>query len=158
MMMNTIHVEASHVIDARPEAVYAVLADYRVGHAAILPKLYFADLIVEKGGQGAGTVILAKMKIFGKEYTYHQLVSEPEPGRALVETEMSTGQFTRFTVDPLNSSTQSRVTIYSEFPASTGLMGFMEKLIQPPVARRIYNQELRILADYVRSQSAVIAH
>ena len=43
-MKNWIHAEASMVIDARPEEIYAVVSDYRVGHPAILPRQYFTGV------------------------------------------------------------------------------------------------------------------
>src|SRR5688572_19050743 len=72
--MSLIHVEASEIIDARAEDLYAIVRDYRVGHPAILPKPYFTELTVEKGGIGAGTVLRISMEIFGKQFSYHQLV------------------------------------------------------------------------------------
>jgi hypothetical protein len=44
LMKNWIHAEASMVIDARPEEIYAVVSDYRVGHPAILPRQYFTGV------------------------------------------------------------------------------------------------------------------
>jgi Polyketide cyclase / dehydrase and lipid transport len=148
--MSTYHVEASSLIDARPEAIYAVLTDYQVGHQAILPRPYFQEVTIEQGGKGAGTELRIRMNIFGQTYHYHQIVSEPQPGRVLKETEVDTGQYTTFTLEPLGDGQQTRVTIASEFPAKPGLMGLMERLMQPPVTRRLYLQELRNLADYLR--------
>ncbi len=150
--MSKIHIEQSDIIDAAPETVYAILSDYRVGHPAILPKPYFTELTVEQGGHGAGTVVLTRMKVLGREFVYHQVVSEPEPGRVLLETDTYTGQKTWFTLDPLNGGQQTRCTISSEFPASAGIMGFMERLMQPSVVRRIYKQELQNIAAYVTSK------
>ena len=155
--MSTIHVEATQVINARPEEIYAVLSDYRVAHPAILPKPYFTDLVVEKGGQGAGTVTRVLMKVWGTEFKYHQIVSEPEPGRVLVETDLETGQFTKFIFEPLNGGTQTRLTIASEFPASQGFKGFMEKLMQPPVARGIYMKEMANIAQYVQTRRTAVS-
>lgn len=149
--MSKIYASASAVINARPEAIYVVISDYRVGHPAILPKPYFTGLEVEKGGVGAGTLMKTRMNVFGREYVYHHLTSEPEPGRVLVETDINTGQFSRFTVDPI-SPTQTRVTIEAETPASPGFAGFMEKLVQPIISRRIFKQELENLAAYVAKQ------
>ena len=151
--MSLIHAEASHVIDARPEQIYAILSDYHEGHPAILPKPYFTELTVEKGGTGAGTVIRVGIKVLGLERTYHMIVSEPEPGRVLVETDIDTGQTSTFTVEPLNGGTQSRVTIATDFKGSPGFAGFMEKWLNPPITRRIFKKELRQLADYVRHKS-----
>jgi hypothetical protein len=153
--MSKVIVNASDVIDARPEQIYAILSDYRVGHAAILPKPYFKEMIVEQGGQGEGTIIRLKMNVFGQEYTYHQIVTEPEPGRLLVETDMNTGQFSSFTLEPLNGGAQTRVTIHSEFPGKPGIAGWMEKLMQPPITRHIFKKELRNLAEYVRSKAVL---
>ena len=50
--MNQIRAEASGVIDARPEQVYAVLSDYREGHPAIVPERYFKELTFEEGDNG----------------------------------------------------------------------------------------------------------
>lgn len=148
--MNTIHVEASAVIDASPEKVYAVVADYHTGHPAIVPKQYFTSLTVESGGLGAGTVVRGTVKVLGTEYPLHHQVSEPEPGRVLVETDLDTGDATRFTFEPLNGGRQTRVTIATDFVASPGLAGFLEKLSKPRVARDMYQKELRNLAEYVQ--------
>ena len=76
--MRQIHAEASDVIDARPEEIYAVLSDYRVGHPAILPKPYFTELMVEQGGQGAGTVIRFGMNVMG---VVEKMMNPPILGR-----------------------------------------------------------------------------
>jgi hypothetical protein len=151
---NWVHVEASHIVDARPEEVYAVISDYRVGHPAILPRQYFTGLEVEKGGQGAGTIVRGSLKVFGQEYGFHQLVSEPEPGRLIEEIDIETGQYTSFTFEPLHGGKQTRVTIVSDFPPRKGLVGFMEKFTMPSIVRKIYNAELRQLADYLRAKAA----
>ncbi|MEO8608623.1 MAG: SRPBCC family protein [Chloroflexota bacterium] len=151
-MSNKIHAQASHIIDAHPEQVYAVIRDYQVGHPAILPKA-FTGLRVVKGGQGEGTEMFVDMKVYGQEFHYHQVVTEPEPGRTIVETEVETGQFSRFTFEPVNGGKQTKVTIFSEFPVSPGLKGLVEKLFQPSMAARMYLEELHILDHYVRGQA-----
>jgi len=50
-------VSVSEEVPAPASAVYAVLADYREGHPAILPKRHFPSFAIEEGGIGAGTVI-----------------------------------------------------------------------------------------------------
>src|SRR5688500_18502080 len=121
--MSMIRSEASAVIDARPEELYAVVSDYRVGHPAILPKPYFTELTVEKGGIGAGTVLRISMEIFGKQFSYHQLVSEPEPGRRLVESNIDTPGASTFIFEPLAGGRQTRVTISAELVGSDGVIG-----------------------------------
>jgi hypothetical protein len=149
--MSMIKVEASEVVSGQPEAVYATLADYEVGHPAILPKPYFQSLIVQKGGQGAGTEFELVMKVMGVERTSHQAVSEPEPGRVLVETGIDINLQTTFTLEPVAGKT--RITIHTEFEAEPGIMGFIGKLMSPPMLRKIYRQELQNLDAYMQQQS-----
>lgn len=148
--MSPIHTEISDVIPARPAVVYAVLSDYRVGHPAILPKAYFTGLTVEQGGQGAGTVVRVRMVVMGQERLFALKVSEPEPGRVLKEVDEQAGVVTTFTVEPLADGQQSRVTIVTDARASPGLLGVMERWLNPAITRRIYRLELQQLADYVR--------
>ncbi len=152
--MSTFHVEESLVIEARAADLYTVVADYRVGHPAILPRPFFQELTVEKGGVGAGTIVRGSVKVMGKSYPLHHSISEPEPGRVLQESDLDKpGEFTRFIFQPLNGDTQTRVTIATEFLASPGLMGLMERLTKPGLVRKMYRQELGNLAEYVRQQN-----
>ena len=150
-MAKMMHIEESQVIDAQSEALNAVLRDYQVGHPAILPKPYFSALTVEKGGEGEGTVLRGSVTAFGTVRAFHQQVTEPKPGRVLVETDVETGQYTTFTFEPLNGGSQTLVTIASDFPVTPGFIGFVEKLTTPAFIHRLYRQELKNLAEYVRS-------
>lgn len=150
--MGQIFVEQSAMIPAPPEKVYAILADYRVGHPAILPRPTFRELAVEEGGQGAGTVLRVQMDVMGVKQSYHLRVSEPDPGRILVEEDPDVGLKTTFTVAPLKGGQRSLVTIATASRTSPGLRGLMERLVNPPVTRRIYRQELQQLSDYVQQQ------
>jgi hypothetical protein len=152
--MTTIRTEASQEIDARPQAVYGVLADYRTGHPAILPKPYFGELVVEAGGRGAGTVIRFTMHVMGTERSFREVVSEPQPGRVLVEADEAAGVTTTFEVEPLDGGKRSRVTISTETRLSPGLTGVVERLVSPRVLRGIYRRELRQLEDYVKETTA----
>lgn len=155
--MSLIHIEVSDVIDARPDEIYAVIVDYRVGHPAILPKPYFTELTVESGGHGEGTVANVKMQVMGVKQSYHLVITEPEPGRVMVERDDAAGVVTTFTIDPLNDGARARVTIASDMRLSPGLVGIMERLTIPPITRRIYLQELAQLADYVQRQQKIAA-
>ncbi len=152
--MSQIHVEVSEVIEARPDKIYAILADYRVSHPAILPKSYFKDVVVEEGGRGAGTIVRVKMEVMGKAFGYRQTISEPEPGRVLKEVDEAAGVRTTFTIDPLDGGSRSRVTIATDAALSPGPTGWLERIFNPPVMRRIYRQELQNLGEYVRKQPA----
>lgn len=147
--MSTIHAEATAVIDAPPTRVYAVLADYRNHHPHILPKPYFTGLRVEAGGVGAGTVVVADMDVYGTKRTFRLVVTEPQPGRVLAESDDAAGMSTTFTVEPLEGGSKSRVTIATDTRPSPGLQGWIERLVNPSIMRRIYRAELQQLNAYV---------
>jgi hypothetical protein len=147
-MANTQHVEVSEIIDAPAEHVYAVLADYHTSHPAILPKA-FKDLTVEQGGRGAGTVFRTNMEVMGVKRSYHMMVTEPEPGRVLAEEDAEVGTFTQFIVEPLGDG-QSRLTIATDFRPAKGFAGVMERLINPPIMRQLYRQEMANINEYVQ--------
>jgi hypothetical protein len=142
--MSAIRVSASAVVDAPPGVVYSVLADYRTGHPSILPPRTFRDFEVQRGGTGAGTVISFSMRVLGRTRTFRAEVTEPEPGRTLVESYPGSGEVTTFTVDPAGAG-RSSVTITTEW-AARGLAGLVQRLLAPPVLRRVYAEELRNLA------------
>jgi hypothetical protein len=150
--MNSFHAEVSAVIDARPEEIYALLADYRVGHPSILPEPYFTGLEVLEGGHGAGTVIRVKMSVMGAKREYREEVSEPQPGRVLVEADADAGVRTTFTVEPLEGGRRAKLTIATDSRTSSGLTGWFERLFNPAITRRIYRKELEKLAIVLRNR------
>jgi hypothetical protein len=79
-------VSASKLIQAPSTQVYALIADYHDGHPHILPKPPFVSLVVEEGGIGEGTVIAFQMQLMGRLWPFQATVTEPDPGRVLVET------------------------------------------------------------------------
>src|SRR4028118_662792 len=78
-------VSASTIINAPATLVYNILADYRDGHPHILPKPFFKSLEVLEGGIGEGTRIRFQTEAFGKTQTFNSVITEPDPGRWLVE-------------------------------------------------------------------------
>lgn len=149
--MNAIHIEASETINAPAATIYALLADYHQGHPTILPK-QFTRLTVKEGGIGAGTVFEAEIVAMGSKRIFTMHVTEPEAGRVLAETDPKTGTVTTFTVEPLADGTQSRVTIATELKTGGGLMGFIERLTSPSFLRRVYQDELRLIAEATMSK------
>lgn len=145
--MDKIHAHATKVIQAPPEKVYTVLADYNESHPAILPKHVFSGLVVEQGGIGAGTVVRVTMAALGTKQELHVTVSEPEPGRVLVES--GSGLTTTFTVEPVDAGRSSRVTITAEATPSPGPKGWIERL----VTQALLMDELRLLAEYMQQES-----
>lgn len=152
--MSSYYVEESAVIDAPPQRVYDILADYHEGHPSILPEQYFKRLDVLEGGRGEGTKIYVVMNALGATAEYTMTVTEPEPGRVLQEEDRDAGVLTTFTVEPLDDGARSRVTIATDARTAPGLRGQIEKLITPPVSRRIYRQELQQLVHVAQSRSS----
>ena len=150
--MTIIRAEATRTVAATPEQVYAVFTDYEQAHPAILPKPYFDEVVIEEGGQGAGTVVRVRLQGMGTETTYRLTVSEPEPGRRLVEADPDAGVRTTFLVDPRDGGRHSQVTITIDTRASAGLKGQVERLILPAFSRRVLKKELQLLVDYLAAQ------
>src|SRR5947209_3372954 len=113
----------------------------------ILPKESLYDLQVEQGGYGAGTMMRFKMKALGVEQTFYQHVSEPEPGRVLVEQDIDSVQnvMTTFTVDPVEHEQKSHVEIATTMNTSPGFKGLVERIIVPIINPRVYRKELKLL-------------
>jgi hypothetical protein len=144
--MPILRVTASAVLPAPAAVIYGLLADYRRGHPGILPPQYFEGLVVEEGGRGEGTIIRFTMRAFGSQETSRARVTEPEPGRVLVESVEGRGIVTTFTVDPAGPDS-ARVTIGTAYPAG-GLRGWFEALLVPGYLRKVYAAELRLLAEH----------
>ena len=139
-------ISASAIIPARRERVYSLLANYRDGHPRILPR-QFSDLVVEEGGIGGGTVIRFQMTVLGRKQNFNAAVTEPEPGRVLVETYLDpAGTITTFTVDPGTAPADSNVTISTEVPVRSGIRGSIEKMFATLLLRPIFRKELENLA------------
>jgi uncharacterized protein YndB with AHSA1/START domain len=140
-------ISAAALIPAPPQQVYAIIADYRDGHPHILPKPHFVSLTVEQGGVGAGTVIRFQMRLLGRLQNFRATITEPEPGRVLVETDMQTGAVTTFTVEPRADAQQAAVTITTTTSVREGLLGRLEAWLTTRLLRPIYVRELAQLAD-----------
>ena len=136
-------------IHAPASATYAVIADYRVGHPAIVPPRAFGPLVVEAGGTGAGTKIRFTMKALGQERTVRGDVTEPEPGRLIVETYPESGIVTSFLVEPAGADA-CEVTIRSVLPSPGGLRGILERWFTRTFLLGVYREELGRLDAYVR--------
>ena len=148
--MTRYRVESSAEIPAPARAVYAVLADYHVGHPGLLPK--GNAVVLESGGTGAGTVFTLKSTMLGVTRSIRMAVTEPEPGRVLVEREIPDGFVTTFTVDPLPGGAASRLTISTLGPVHGGLMGRVETWMMPALLRRMMAHEFRALAKQLGAE------
>ena len=139
-------VSASALVPARQERVYSLIANYKDGHPRILPR-QFSNLTVEQGGVGAGTVIRFQMTLLGKKQTFRAAITEPQPGKVLVETYMDGNDaVTTFTVNPGTAPADSRVTISTELPVRSGLLGKLERMFSTLLLRPIYEKQLENLS------------
>jgi hypothetical protein len=139
-------VSASATIPARRERVYSLIANYNDGHPRILPR-QFSGLVVEQGGVGTGTIIRFQMSVFGKKQTFRAAITEPEPGRVLVEASLdANGAVTTFTVNPGGAPADSHVTISTALPVRSGFLGKIERTLTTLMLRPMYVKELENLA------------
>jgi hypothetical protein len=133
---------AQAVIDAPPAVAYSLIADYKDGHPRILPPPPFLDLEVEQGGVGAGTVIRFRMRMLWITRTMRAAITEPEPGRVLVETDLAGDVVTTFTVEPAGNGRQSRVTITTEMESGGRLLGWLRRRLVTRFLRPVYAREI----------------
>jgi hypothetical protein len=147
--MKTQIATASKLINAPVEEIYNIIADYRNGHPNILPKPYFLSLDVEEGGFGAGTIVQFQMRLLGQIQSFRSLITEPEPGHVLVETDINSGIPTSFTVESAGNNHQTRVRISTELKGRNALEGFIAKVI----LQKVYRQELELLAKLSESNA-----
>jgi hypothetical protein len=136
-------------IPAPPAMVYDLLADYHRGHADILPSRYFQRFKVEEGGVGAGTRISFEMRAFGSTRQFDMRVSEPEPGKILMETDLATGAATTFKVERAPGGQGSVVSISTRY-RKDGVAGWLESLLSPRFLRQVFAEELELLAQKCR--------
>lgn len=143
-------ISAERVLDAPAEVVYHLLSDYQEHHRpeGFLPPA-FPALVVEQGGVGEGTVVRFTMKLGGRSRTVTASITEPQPGRVLVET--SPGLETTFTVEP-EENQRARVRFDTSVEAG-GLGGLMTRLFGPRLLRPLYADELGRLEHHARSHA-----
>jgi hypothetical protein len=132
-------------LKAAPRRVYDTIANYHSGHPRILPR-QFSGLVVERGGVGDGTVVRFNVRVLGRTDTFRAVITEPEPGRVLVEQNIAGSDgITTFTVEPAGGGSESTVTIRTEMSARGGISGRIERWILTRVLEPMYREELRRL-------------
>jgi len=139
-------------LKADPRRVYDAIANYHTTHPRIVPK-QFSDLTVVKGGVGAGTEITFNVTVLGQKTKFRAVVSEPEPGRVLVERNLEGNDgITTFIVEPAGNN-ESNVTIRTEAKTRPGIAGRFEAWISARILPPMYREELRRL-ETVASQTS----
>jgi hypothetical protein len=138
------------LMSAPADVVYRILADYKTHHPKILPES-FSNFKVVEGGIGAGTVATFDIEAGGRTRSMRIEVSEPEPGRVMVEKDLTSSAVTTFTVTPQGED--SSVRIETRWQSAGGIGGFFERLFAPRALRKIYEDELSLLNKYAREQA-----
>lgn len=148
--MSLVTAVATRTVAAPADVVYRCLSDFREHHPHFLPPA-FSDFEVEEGGVGEGTIARFVVTAGGRSRPYRMRVTEPEPGRVLVETDTQSSLVTTFTVTPVGGGAQVRIE--TTWTGAGGVGGFFEKRFAPGAMRRIYDDELARLDAYARSQA-----
>jgi uncharacterized protein YndB with AHSA1/START domain len=146
--MAKVEASAERTIDAPADEVYGYLADMHA-HPRFLPPA-FSDFQVEEGGVGAGSVTRFAVTAGGRTRNYRMRVTEPAPGRTLVESDTNSSLVTTFNVEPQGST--SLVRISTSWDGAAGIGGFFERTFAPKALRRLYLDELERLNAYARDQ------
>jgi hypothetical protein len=147
----TIRISAERTLRAPADVVYHCIADYREHHrpGGFLPPA-FKEMRIEQGGIGDGTVVTVHSVIGGRPQTFTHHVTEPEPGRVLIEA--GDGSSTRFSVVP-EGADRCRVRFDTKLEAN-GVEALVTRLIAPWLLRPIYEDELRRLEGTAQTHAA----
>ena len=146
--MAKVEASAERTIDAPAGQVYGYLADMH-HHPRFLPPA-FSDFKVEEGGVGAGTVTSFKVTAGGRTRDYRMRITEPEPGRTLVESDANSSLVTTFNVEPQGD--KSLVRISTRWDGASGVGGFFERTFAPRAMHRMFLDELERLNVYALDQ------
>ena len=139
-------------VAAPPDVVYRYLSDMQNHHPHFLPPA-FSDFHVVAGGIGEGTVVTFQFAAGGRRRDFRQTLTEPEPGRRMVETDANSSSVTTFLVDSVDAGKSSKVTISTQWNGARGIGGFFERIFAPRVMRGIYIDQIRRLDEYARSHA-----
>lgn len=143
-------ITASRRVAAPAARVYDIIADYRDGHPSILPRA-FRNLQVDEGGRGAGTRFHMDVHAFGRKETMRATVTEPQPGRVLVEKYLDRPTMTTFTVERGAHDGEAIVTFDTELESRSGVLGAVERWLSTAFLQRLYREELGNLDRVARN-------
>ncbi|MEZ4595605.1 MAG: SRPBCC family protein [Chloroflexota bacterium] len=144
---------AERRMDVQAQVAYHCLADYREHHRpeGFLPPA-FSAFEVHRGGVGAGTEASWTVDLGGRTRRMSAAITEPEPGRRLVET--GDGVVTTFTVTPSGDGCVVRFdTVFDE----PGMSGILLRLFIGRMLGPLYADELKRLDAYARAHGPVAA-
>jgi hypothetical protein len=153
--MQPMYSEVSHVMNARPEQINAILSEYRAGHHALDPLSYCIDFMLENSDNGVGNIVHVQMNFSGIEHEMYERVVTPVPLRLIMEYDANMDVVVVIIVEPTASAYKTRVTISTINAASPNFAGFIENLFIPKNLRQLYDKELRHLTKYIRTDNDV---
>ena len=139
---------AERSIDAPADRVYGYLADMNQRQRFLPPA--FSDFQIEQGGVGTGTVTRFKITAGGRTRSCRMQVSEPAPGRTLVETDTGSSLVTTFDVTPRGDKSLVKVT--TSWDGASGVGGFFERTFAPRALGRLHLEALDRLNAYAVQQ------
>ena len=151
--MSTLSTSAEAHIDAPADLVLEIIRDFDGHHRRILPPA-FSDFEIEHGGYGHGTIMRFKTTLGGRTTEGRSLASEPEPG-VIREQILGRDMVTTFRVVPEGEGAHAKIS--TAWTPAPGLSGILERLFVPGMLRKVYVQELALLADYAASLREVSA-
>jgi Polyketide cyclase / dehydrase and lipid transport len=151
--MSKLYFSAERLIDAPADVVYQCIADYQHHHrpGGFLPPA-FHDMHILHGGVGAGTRFRLSVTLAGRTNTMTPEVTEPEPGRVLVESDDRVR--TAFTVEPVGQRCRVR---FDTVMHASGLGAILNRLLAPRLMRPLYDDELVRLERYARALLPIAA-
>jgi hypothetical protein len=139
--MTRLYVRSERLVKQPSNFVHHLFADFVNHHPKFLPPS-FINLNIESGGYGAGTVYTFS----NRARAFRMLVTEPDPGRILIEHDQLSNLETTFTFMP--EGEQTRITFETAWESASGLPGVLEAWFAPMLMRGLYRDELNRFEAY----------
>jgi hypothetical protein len=113
----------------------------------------FSEFEIRRGGVGAGAEASWVVDVGGRKRTIMATISEPVPGRTLVES--GSGVETTFTVEP---SEDGRTLVrFDTVIDDSGLSGLLNRLFVARILGPVYEDELTRLQAYAQAHGGLEA-
>jgi len=145
--MGQVSASSTILIDATPETVLDVIADYRDARPRILSPQY-SDYRVIEGGQGRGTVAAWRLQAT-KSRSRNIQASVDVAGHTVIEKDANSTMVTNWTVAPAGPG--SSVTVKTTWTGADGIKGFFEKTFAPIGLGKIQSEVLDNLKKQVEN-------
>lgn len=126
------------LINAKPDAVLAAVADYTDVRPKILPAQYSEYRVID-GGTGAGTVVAWRLQ--ATESRVRDIQAEVDvAGKTVIEKDANSTLISNWTVAPAGDG--ATVTVRTSWTGAGGVKGFFEKTFAPIGLRKIQDETL----------------